>query len=472
VTEIYYRDLWGTKKREMLQASLDNGNPDTAYTRTEPTPANRYSLRPTTANSAYDSWPTLRDLAAAVPLNGLMEKRGGSLIEHERVPLERRMRAYFDPQRTWDDLVPELGGLGRDAARFPAKATRARALNSEKFTDRNLCRYFLRPFDTRWAYITTFRPIWNEPRPELVKLRAACTGFLTTRPAAVARLEGVPVAWTSLLGDNDALRGHAYYMPTQQSGGTANLSPTVLRRLTELGFGDPSGSATISALPWHHILAIAYASAWLAENADSIQQDWPRVPLPNNAELLRASAALGARVAALLDPDTPVPGVTAGTIEPALAAVAVPTKRSGRTMTEADRALTAGWGHAGKDGAVMPGRGWMETRDYAPDEAACKTLAPQLGDRTHDVFLNDDAYWRNFPETVWRFTIGGYQVVKKWLSYREQRLLGRALTPAEVRYVRDMARRLAALRLMGPELDANYRACAAAHVPLPRDEEA
>lgn len=64
------------------------------------------------------------------------------------------------------------------------------------------------------------------------------------------------------------------------------------------------------------------------------------------------------------------------------------------------------------------------------------------------------------------FTIGGYQVIKKWLSYREQPLLGRALTPGEVRYVRDMARRLAALRLMAPQLDANYRACAAAHRPL------
>jgi hypothetical protein len=45
-------------------------------------------------------------------------------------------------------------------------------------------------------------------------------------------------------------------------------------------------------------------------------------------------------------------------------------------------------------------------------------------------------------------------------------LLGRALTPAELRYVRDTARRLAALRLLGPDLDANYRACAAAHRPL------
>jgi Type ISP C-terminal specificity domain len=73
---------------------------------------------------------------------------------------------------------------------------------------------------------------------------------------------------------------------------------------------------------------------------------------------------------------------------------------------------------------------------------------------------------RNVPDEVWNFTIGGYQVLKKWLSYRESPLLGRALTPAELRYARDVSRRLAALRLMAPALDANYRACAAAHRPL------
>lgn len=82
------------------------------------------------------------------------------------------------------------------------------------------------------------------------------------------------------------------------------------------------------------------------------------------------------------------------------------------------------------------------------------------------MFLNQTAYWRNIPETVWNFTIGGYQVIKKFLSYREQPLLGRPLTPGEIRYVRDMARRLSALRLLSAELDANYRACAAAHRPL------
>ena len=44
------------------------------------------------------------------------------------------------------------------------------------------------------------------------------------------------------------------------------------------------------------------------------------------------------------------------------------------------------------------------------------------------------------------------------LSYREKELLGRGLTKEEARHVTDMARRIAALLLMGPALDANYEA--------------
>ena len=72
--------------------------------------------------------------------------------------------------------------------------------------------------------------------------------------------------------------------------------------------------------------------------------------------------------------------------------------------------------------------------------------------------MNEVAYWRNIPAHVWDYTIGGYQVIKKWLSYRERTMLGRAFTPAEAREVRDMARRIAALILLQPELDANYAA--------------
>ncbi len=62
------------------------------------------------------------------------------------------------------------------------------------------------------------------------------------------------------------------------------------------------------------------------------------------------------------------------------------------------------------------------------------------------------------PRHVWEYTIGGYQVMKKWLSYREQKLLGRPLQPDEVRSFTEIARRIAVIILLEPELDANYRA--------------
>ena len=58
---------------------------------------------------------------------------------------------------------------------------------------------------------------------------------------------------------------------------------------------------------------------------------------------------------------------------------------------------------------------------------------------------------------MWDYTIGGYQVIKKGLSYREKPLLTRGLTPDEVRYVTEMARRLTVLIALQASLDANYR---------------
>jgi hypothetical protein len=65
------------------------------------------------------------------------------------------------------------------------------------------------------------------------------------------------------------------------------------------------------------------------------------------------------------------------------------------------------------------------------------------------------------------YALGGYQVMKKWLSYREKALLGRALTIDEVTELAHMARRIAALLLLQPALDANYRAVKEAVYPWP-----
>ncbi|MGA9867495.1 MAG: type ISP restriction/modification enzyme, partial [Acetobacteraceae bacterium] len=456
-----YRDLWGGAKREELLSSLDAADFDTQYAPGSPTSANRFILRPGEATADYASWPKLPDLADLAPFSGALEKRRGALLAFDRAELGARMQRYLDPTIELSTLRSDGIGPVEDMARFDAAAARRRILVEESYSDERLRRIALYPFDVRWSYHTNVRPIWNEPRPELTTHVFEGNGFVVSRIRSRRPDEGIPIVWTTLLAGHHLLDPNSCPIPILTTASKANLSQPARAWLTALGLPNPDRD--IAALPWLHALAIGYAPAWLAENEAGIRQDWPRIPLPNSAALLRASASLGARVAALLDPDTPVLGVTEGAITPALRAIAVPTKRGGGQM---DRDITAGWGHAGKDGAVMPGRGRVTTRDYAPDEADTAAQAALLGAHANDVYLNADALWRNVPDAVWNFTIGGYLVLKKWLSYRERKLLGRALTPGEIRYVRDVARRLAALRLLGPELDANYRACAAAHVPL------
>jgi len=116
----------------------------------------------------------------------------------------------------------------------------------------------------------------------------------------------------------------------------------------------------------------------------------------------------------------------------------------------------------------MPGQGKLVNRNYSAAERNAilegtkavglteKQAFVHLGKTTHDVYLNDVAYWSNIPERVWEYSIGGNQIIKKWLSYREEPLLGRSLTKDEVRYVQEMARRIAAILLLESALNANY----------------
>jgi len=397
-----------------------------------------------------------------------MEKRGGALMDDDRAALETRMKRYLDEDASFDDLKSEGHPLTRDAARYDARKARAKIMATEEFDSGRLQRYALRPYDQKWCYFTPIRPIWNEPRPSLWAQCWEGNRFLMTRPTGVANPEGIPFFFTGMLGDNDFLRGHAYYFPLRLKTGpfhrsrnkvsgnhalpgmdpepekiTANLSPSARAYLASLGLPDPDTDQETAELIWYHGLAIGYSPAYLTKNADGIRQDWPRIPIPKAKEFLVASAALGRQVAALLDTEAPVPGVTAGKIRDDLKSIAVFQRVDGKPAKpeSGDLDLTAGWGHGGKGGITMPGKGKLSRRD----------------DGAYDIFLNEDACWGNVPEAVWDYTIGGYQVIKKWLSYREKPLLGRGLTPDEIRYITEIARRLATLIAMQTSLDDNYQ---------------
>ena len=228
----------------------------------------------------------------------------------------------------------------------------------------------------------------------------------------------------------------------------ANLSEAAhcyLRRL-DLGVEDL----------FHHALATLHDPAYRETNVGALRMEWPRIPLPGwpdgaaegAASALTESAVRGRELAALLDPETSVLGVTQAPLLPETAAIAVPITVGVRNMASGDFAVTAGWGDYGQGDAVMPGQGRAVERALTPEEqAAMGDVLPMLGDTTFDIYLNANAFWRNVPAVVWHYKLGGYQVLKKWLSYRESTILARPLRPEEVQHFTDTVRRIGATLL-------------------------
>ena len=321
-------------------------------------------------------------------------------------------------------------------------------------------RHSYRPFDDRWLYLDADTKLLDEKRAEYMPHVFEGNLWLGSNKREIDEQFSHGTATRHLgnwkLGNWGIhffpmwLRDNSLGLGGNGAQRSPNLSPAAQNYLDRLGL-------SVDDL-FHHVIATLHNPQYRAANAGALRMEWPRVPLPGwpegsadgAAAELSASAARGRQLAALLDCDTPVAGVTSGALTPAMAVIAVPSTTDGGNMTGDDFAVTAGWGHYGSGDAVMPGQGRMVERDYnAAERAALSDLLPTLGETTCDIYLNDRAYWRNVPSSVWSYQLGGYQVLKKWLSYREARVLGRALTVEEAQGFAETARRVAAILSLG-----------------------
>jgi len=230
---VRFRHFWGVNKPKDLVQSLNADRFNDAYAQCNPTFKNRYSFRFSEVEESYYEWLKLTEFCALSPSSGLMEKRGGVLIDIDRDALEQRMRAYLDPELSWDDYAALNYGLVKLRASFQPKVVRRKALLQGQFLPERLVRYALRPFEVRWCYYTSVSGVWNTPCPSLWKQCWPGNSFLMTRPAGVASPEGCPFFFTRLLGDQDFLRGHAYYFPLQLMNG-ARLRPKEQLSLLDL----------------------------------------------------------------------------------------------------------------------------------------------------------------------------------------------------------------------------------------------
>ncbi len=455
----YRNDIDAAKadeRRAQLLGSLNDPDFDSQYEIVTPQIWNKFSFCPMNTGEHYLQWNSLKDLCQN-DYDSLLEKRGGALYGIDRDALENRMRYYFNKDVSWDEYQKSGKGLAKDAASFNAKETRKKAL-FVGFYPAQIVSYVMRPFDNGFCYYNKTPSMWNRPRPKLWEQYESGNSFIVSRSNNNMDNEGTQMFFTETIGDGGALRGGARYIPfslypekdssqnkeelklnvsdTSQKK-KANLSKKARQYLNDLGFTNPDKDTESAEIIWLHALAIGYSPAYQTENADGLKIDYPRIPLPTDKNILKQSAKLGEQLRALLDMQKPLVLQTAN--GKLLEDFAIP---SGKME---NLALTNLWCRVAA-GKVYPGKGWAEPSD------------PTILGASLNIHINEKAYWQNVPKVAWEYRIGGFQVCKKWLSYRAERVLERSLKTEEVRIFADIVRRISAIILLQEELDKNYYA--------------
>ncbi len=452
--EVAFRHLWGKAKRAELIQTVE-AEPSAIYESIKPALQLGLPFVQTAASADWFDWPSLPDLFP-VSFPGVETARDSFLVDIDLVRLKTRITDYFDAALSHDEIARRYPGAMKNTSGFDSRSVRAIRLKRGGPAKVGFVRHAYRPFDNRWLYWEADGGLLRRPvgdyRPHVFD-----GNLWLSNAQHIRKGSAEPQAcFTQHIGARHLIERGANWFPAWLHGAgvgndgdssrSPNLSGTAQRYLEHLG-------ASVEDL-FHHVLAVLHDPGYRAANAGALRMGWPRIPLPGwpdgdadgSPATLAASAARGRELALLLDPETSVPGVTQGSLRPKITTIAVPSTNDGRNMTGDDFAVTASWGHFGTGDTVMPGQGRIIERAYTSDEkSAMGDSLSTLGETTFDVYLNDRAFWRNVPAAVWTYKLGGYQVLKKWLAYRERDVLDRPLKPEEVQHFTDTARRIGAI---------------------------
>ena len=181
------------------------------------------------------------------------------------------------------------------------------------------------------------------------------------------------------------------------------------------------------------------------DHKDSLAQDWPHIPISKDWNEFSEIAKLGEQVSCLLNPFDDASSIVKSALGPDRKSLPVVCRVGGSDVSENDLRIEYSYYGAAK--------GRWDQRSIKEEEAHHQAW----GDVTGDLYLNKSIFLRNVPLESWRYELGGYPILKKWLGYRQtNRRNGAGLTLQELDELRDLIHRVLALLTLRPLLNSAY----------------
>ena len=399
---VRYADLWGTRSAkygQLTASDMSSTDWDTIYPESP-----NYLFKPwdKALEGEYQRWPRITEI--------MPTSSGGIKTARDKLTVHWTPDGVMQTVRDFAALPAENARtqyrLGRDTDGWKVQQAQE-DLNSNGIDGKFVKAMLYRPFDTRYTYCTgtsngfVSRPLWNVMRHidagsnlGLLFMRQVAqqgdhchygvSDTITNGRAFYSNKGSLSLAPLYLYPTEPEIAAGLYAAGHRE----ANLTPAFVADLAERtglryapdGAGDPATVFSPEDV-FYYIYAVFHSPDYRERYDQFLRADFPRVPPPTGAPLFRALAALGRQLVAthLLRSDAldissvtfPVPG----------------------------------------DNNVA--RGYPK---YTVPQS-CDENAPG------HVYINRRQYFAGVVPTVWRFRIGGYQPMDKWLKDRRNRTL-------------------------------------------------
>jgi len=374
--KICHADLWGQREDKYTWLKINNINTTKWKTILPKTPFYFFIRRDEKQLARYLKFPQVTDI---FPVNsvGIVTSRDKFVIDANKEELKKRIRMFRDDNLS-DEIIKKAFDL-KDKAKWKVKDARKKIRDEEDW-EKFIRPILYRPFDIQWIF-------YHDAVIERTRKNVMAHLMKENLALLCCRQQNKVGFWHALVADkiiescmvSDRTREISYAFPfylypTEDlyNGGDKyerqiNIEKEFLVKLAEV-----YGKKSLPERIFYYIYAILYSEKYRAKYAEFLKTDFPHIPFTAEPELFEKLAKFGKELAEL-------------------------------HLLKSQK-LT-------RPAVKFEGTGDRKVEIIEYDRQ--KRL----------VKINERQYFSPLSEDIWKYQIGGYQVMEKWLKDRKAKPL-------------------------------------------------